>query len=401
MGQNQSSLDKRKSSIDVDGILYELTEKTKEACITGFISNNQNQIYIPRSIQVKKKEYLVTAIYRNTFHYASFQSIQFDPDSPLQLIAEEAFSYSMLESITIPSNVFIICEGAFTSCRQLKSVNFASNNQLQMIEKNSFSKSSIESISIPKRLTEISESTFYSCEQLKHVEFHPNSELQTIQKNAFRSSSIESIFVPFTVQRIGEFAFYSCKNLKKFDIPVNSHLYEIGKNAFSCSSIESISLPSNMRNLADGWCSGTFHLKEIKVVPIGDERVKFVDGNFLVGKSDPKNDLCDILHFARRDIEEAVIPYYVQRIAPSAFANCIRLKRVVFPEDSQISVIDKEAFYFSSIESIYIPKTVTKVCESAFSSCRKLKRVEIPKDFDLQRISNGAFEDCTNDIIRV
>lgn len=44
------------------------------------------------------------------------------------------------------------------------------------------------------------------------------------------------------------------------------------------------------------------------------------------------------------------------------------------------------------IEQIIIPPSVTKICNHAFSQCINLRRVDIPPDSNLQTIENHVFE---------
>ena len=93
---------------------------------------------------------------------------------------------------------------------------------------------------------------------------------------------------------------------------------------------------------------------------------KNIDDNLIVGKSDPKSDIHDVLVFASRNIKSLIIPPNIKIISSFVFAE-------------------------SSIESITISPQIAKICEGAFFSCRKLKKVEILKNSELQIIDQIAF----------
>lgn len=56
------------------------------------------------------------------------------------------------------------------------------------------------------------------------------------------------------------------------------------------------------------------------VFPTNKENISFYNDSFIIGKSDIKSDNFDILYFARRDIENAIIPPFIKIIAPFAFS---------------------------------------------------------------------------------
>lgn len=87
--------------------------------------------------------------------------------------------------------------------------------------------------------------------------------------------------------------------------------------------------------------------------------------------------------------------YLITKISEDAFKHLMTITSVRFPENSQLQVISKNAFRYSSIESIYIPPHVTRICEYAFYSCQKLKHVEIPENSELKMIEKYAFADSS------
>lgn len=64
-------------------------------------------------------------------------------------IASYAFQYSQIEKIFIPHHVTKICEGAFDHCDQLKCVEFEKNSELQTIEQDAFPEALINTINFP------------------------------------------------------------------------------------------------------------------------------------------------------------------------------------------------------------------------------------------------------------
>ena len=67
------------------------------------------------------------------------------------------------------------------------------------------------------------------------------------------------------------------------------------------------------------------------------------------------------------------------------------MKNVEFMENSELEIIDKNAFSKSSIVNITIPRQVKNICENAFSECEQLKCVRFDEFSELQFIDENAF----------
>lgn len=92
-------------------------------------------------------------------------------------ISYDAFSYSTLTEITIPSSVTHICSHAFSSCAKLKKVDFAPNSMLKMIDDHAFSYTPIKSMTFPSEVVKIGEDVFNNCTELKLIEVGENTEI--------------------------------------------------------------------------------------------------------------------------------------------------------------------------------------------------------------------------------
>lgn len=72
-------------------------------------------------------------------------------------------------------------------------------------------------------------------------------------------------------------------------------------------------------------------------------------------------------------IESISIPPSVLRIGKEVFQECNRLKEINFTKDSQLKIIEENAFANSVLESISIPPHVIKICSGVFFSLEKRK----------------------------
>ncbi len=138
-------------------------------------------------------------------------------------IANRAFSYRDIKSITIPDSVKYIGDSAFEDCYNLKS------------------------ITIPKGVTSIGDSTFAWCSGLKTVTL-PKT-LKTIGDSAFSyCSNIKSITIPDGVTSIGDYAFHWCSSLASMTIP--DSVKTIGDGVFeSCTNLKTVTIPNSVKTM--------------------------------------------------------------------------------------------------------------------------------------------------------
>jgi hypothetical protein len=94
---------------------------------------------------------------------------------------------------------------------------------------------------------------------------------------------------------------------------------------------------------------------------------------------------------------EFVIPEGIKEIAPDAFKDCTRLKRVVIPQG--VRKIGEQAFYgCEQLEEVVLPDGLEEIGKSAFCRCKSLKRLLLPDSVYI--IDDSAFKSCEalNDI---
>ena len=149
-------------------------------------------------------------------------------------------------------------------------------------------------------------------------------------------------------------------------------------------------VPPNLSEFKEDWCAGDTEIIRVLVMPSNKHFINY-DKYFVLGKSDQKSDIFDVLFFCNRDARIVIVPPFIKRIAPYAFYYCQRLRTVNFTEDSQLEIIDKCAFQDSGIRKISIPIHVKHIAEYAFSECSNLSKVDIDKNSELQSIGKEAF----------
>lgn len=337
----------------------------------------------------------ITSIYPFSFSGCThLKIVNFSEDSQIHSIGDFAFSFTSIKEILIPKSVEIIGESCFSECERIQRFDFALKSKLKIIGKSCFQMSSIDFIEIPKKVEQIDDCAFAECSKLQQVYFNEKSKLKIISKNMFYHSSIEQIQIPKNVIEICKGAFSECYSFKTIKFSKDSELKIIDQDVFSNSSIESLSLPSKIEEIKDGWCSHTINLNKISISP-KNSHFSYLDQKMLIGKSDDESDIYDVLLFARRNIEIAVIPSFIKKICQSTFSECKQIQSIIFTENSELESIGDFAFADSSISTITLPSSVIEIGSNAFNQCKNLKNLYFQENSKLKTIGEFAFSDST------
>lgn len=440
--------------IKENGLTFELNETDFTAKIINS-SSIKGPLIIPRSIRYQSCDYIIINIGEKSFKDNNCISIiQFPDDSKLLSISKKAFYYSSLQQLTIPSSVENLetgwCKGTselisisvssqnrnfslfnnqfilgktikdsdnydillfscrnikkavipsnikkigpycFSECNGLLTIEFSENSELTKIEKYAFNETGIKTVYIPPHVTSIGKCAFSWCDKLQSIQFSKQSELRTIEKGAFSYSGLLNISLPPKVTQICEKTFAFCRKLKSIEIPENSEIISIDNYAFASTLIESIFIPAKLRELREGWCGVTSHLNQFSIDPLNCHFLSHEE-KFILGKSDEKSDIFDLLFFAVRNVEQVSIPSSIRTIRSFAFSECNKLQTIEFSKNSELEFIEENAFHSSSIQNILIPPKVKEIKEETFSKCTKLKAIEFSEDSEIKVIKNEAF----------
>ena len=279
-------------------------------------------------------------------------------------IGDDAFAWSSIESVFIPNTVISIGKAAFYYIASLETVEFESDSQLEFIGNEAFSLDyNITSFVIPDTVEHIGNDAFSSCSDLKYIVI-PIS-VTYIGENAFNDCKYTTIFIRVSapvatwdanwnpddldvfygyieIVDDGDFVYATSTNNKAtviglstsnidtvIVIPNSFGIYvvtDIIKNAFrENTQITSITIPSGVTEIKRSTFDGASNL----------ETVIFASGTQL------------------------------EVIGRSAFAWCTSLSTIVFPDS--LTTIEYEAFYDTTgLSTIIIPLSVITIGESAF-----------------------------------
>ena len=161
-----------------------------------------------------------------------------------------------------------------------------------------------------------------------------------------------SLVIPKDATKIGEKAFKDCDILEKVTFEAGSKCTVIADKAFAeVDTLKEIELPQSL-------------------VMIGESA------------------------FEDTGIREIRIPESVATLGESAFEGTKYLEKLVFADDSKITVIPEKAFASdnSVLTEISLPDTLEIIGESAFKGLSGLTGITIPEK--IKTINSGAFSNC-------
>lgn len=345
--------------------------------------NDYIEVFVGKAIIIPSN---ITTIYSFQYHYHCFQKVIFQKKSNLKIIGEHAFDHCHFNTIVIPSSVETISSKVFDSCYSLEKVEFEPHSKLMIIDSYAFHQTIIASIVIPSSVIQIFEGAFCECTGLKKIEFEENSQLQIIGASAFRSTAIKSIEIPDNVVFIDINAFEFCRVLKTISFK-NSNLQKICESTFAYSGIETLTIPRNVCCLENAWCYRTYNLNDVNISPENEYFQKY-DNKMIIGK---KSNNKSVLYFAPRNINSITIPSFIKHIEECSFEFCKQLTKVDFEENSQLSIINSDAFSCTHLYDFTFPSSVLNIGNNAFNCCNFLTRVDFPDDSQLESIGCNAF----------
>jgi len=274
----------------------------------------------------------------------------------LKSMGYSSFGYSKIEEITIPDDVMIIPDHAFTKCKYLKSFNC----NARIIKYGAFFNCGFENLEIPN-----------SVEVIDNTAFYYNQELIEVK-------------LPKNLKKLEDEVFRACPKLEK--VILNSNLESVASNAFDQDN-------TNIYNEYDGayYLQSTTnkyyaYIKEVSS-PSEKEEINVKDGTVLIGGN------------AFSSINKTVnLPKSIDYLSDGAFEKYYgktielndglkKIGRYAFAESSitqieipiSVSSIGDGAFGGTNITSIALPALKTEIGYGLFIECKLLQTVDLGK----------------------
>lgn len=283
---------------------------------------------------------------------------------PVTAIADFAFAFSKITSITLPDSVESVGMEAFSYCSSLKSVSFGKG--LKSLGTAIFSNSAgVETITVSddNSVYQVIDNVIYTKDGLALILCVPGKTgklavkegTTTIAASAFEyCTKLTEIELPASVNILGDHSFFECTSLKKVNIP--NGVKNIGNSAFYlCTSLENMVLPTSIEKIDQNAFYGC---KSLKGIGLNDG---------------------------------------LKTIGYAAFAECTALDAVVIPDS--VKEIGESAFNgCSSLKNVFIGASVETIGDNAFRNAKNLESAvcygEPPINFG-GRVFDGAKENFT------
>ena len=304
-------------------------------------------------------------------------------------IATNAFSDVSLTSVWIPASVRAIDDSAFAG-QPLTQVTFqdedAHPSQLETIGERAFSYTPLESVSLPRSLKTAGLETFSDMAKLRSVTVGPNVQADGLFAAFARTPLLESIEVDAANQNyqsldgvlytkdLTHLATYPQAKNSGGSYTVAEETAFIDEGAFASAQITSVTLPSHLRNVGKGAFVGA----RITSLTLPDAFESMDDTAFWYM---PK--------LERVDLGGATM------LPDSAFRYDRALAEVNFrPDLNRLAEVGDYAFDTTALTSATLPDSVTSVGKGAFSNDTALRSVHLGSG--VASIGESAFVGSNN-----
>lgn len=304
-------------------------------------------------------------------------------------IATNAFSDVSLTSVWIPASVRAIDDSAFAG-QPLTQVTFqdddAHPSQLETIGERAFSYTPLESVSLPRSLKTAGLETFSDMAKLRSVSVGPNVQADGLFAAFARTPLLESIEVDAANQNyqsldgvlytkgLTHLATYPQAKNSGGSYTVAEETTFIDEGAFASAQITSVTLPSHLRNVGKGAFVGA----RITSLTLPDAFESMDDTAFWY-----------MSKLERVDLGGATM------LPDSAFRYDRALAEVNFrPDLNRLAEVGDYAFDTTALTSATLPDSVTSVGKGAFSNDTALRSVHLGSG--VASIGESAFVGSNN-----
>lgn len=366
----------------VDGDISFADAEVKRICVENWDTNNDGELSYEEAAAVKDLGKVFTASFESPNRaISSFDELQYFLE--LNSIGDSAFYYCInLQSVVLPDKITRIGEHAFYSCK-IARLNLPES--LQIIDNEAFGNSSLESIHIPANVRSVSaRSGLYSC-PITAITVDENNQFYRAEDGVLFNKTMtelvcypekkegDSYTIPSGITKIGECAFYSTKLLKHIYLPESlltiesgafryarnlteinlpSHLQRIGNDAFEfCDAVTEITIPASVSSITRAMCNGkslqainvessNVYYKSIDGVLFNHEGTRLInyptgrDGGYTVPQE--VTTIGPLAFYYSAGLTEIVINDGVTEIGWFAFVGCSNLKSITFKSSTPL-----------------------------------------------------------------
>lgn len=324
-------------------------------------------------------------------------------------IAEGAFyGNSNIEEIIIADGVEIIGGGAFVGCTSLKEI-IIPNSVRELGPYAFYYCTSLENVKISSGLTEIYEYTFAKCYALESVTV-PEGVVEIGTAAFYDCTALNTVSLPSMLESVEEAAFAKCSSLAQFDLSDTS-LVTLGDSAFvSCTELKKMTLPETLEiigyqafygctklydiNIPDGVTNiGAFALNLTPWYEETADDYKIVGDGVLI-KCNVSADTLDLSGKGIKHIASTAF-WNAGENSDNGYKYAAYLSSVVIPEG--VISIGNYTFSGCSLNTVSLPSTLKSIGDYAFDSVLKTgdAGIDFSKLTSLETIGTNAFANCT------
>lgn len=334
---------------------------------------------IPNNLQVVGRGAFVKCSNIKSMIYLSEKPV-------LKEIQDFAFAFcSNLQSVSIPDSVRIIQRNAFYDCRQLFAVTIGPQSRLTYIGKRVFSFTNLTQLKLPKSIEKLDDQWMEDTHEHFEVIIPEANKFykfingclisQTIDRKiggciAYVRKNVENVVIPNSILKICHSAFSYCQSLQSLTWESNGNkplnILKIPSRAFySCIKLKSFEIPSSI-HIIDKYAFFYCCLLENLIFQLD------------LNQQSELNSIMNSVYFCCGSLAKIEFPASLIQLGDSSFENCYRLSEVVFPNNSQLAIINTGAFGGTVIREFAIPSSIIHLEEGWSRGTRTFDHINIP-----------------------
>ncbi len=292
-------------------------------------------------------------------------------------------------TVTIPSDVYYIADGAFKDNTRINKLNLH-DGVISIGNEAFYGCTSLKEVNGGDSVDFVGAYAFYGTPYFNNQA----SQLVTLGSVILGGKVTSAFETPESISMIAPYAFAEDTGITSFT--ASDSLRVIGEGAFyRCNNLSSVNIDDSVSYIGALAFSGT------KFVADSEDDFVVVGEGYLLGYNGvdsavtiPENvkHITGGAFYSNTHIIEVNMPAGVASIGERAFMNCSKLTKVSFPES--LVMIDKEAFArCKALKTAIIPASVELMGESVFYGCNSLESAKLESSVDIPK---GAFANCTS-----
>ncbi len=299
-------------------------------------------------------------------------------------IATNAFEFTSIESVSIPSSVKVINREAFSSCHNLTEITL--NEGLQQIGPFAFCASRITNITIPSSVKKIEMHAFNKCNLLTEVNVPDLNAWCNIEKTGSIFTLVASTY------EYPEGAHFAVNGKRVDDLVIPDAISTIKDNCFDGLIFKSITIPESVTSIGSRAFGIQYIHPAIDPILINFNAVECADNDGYA------------LSVLPYDSYKLNIGNDVTRLPLNVFAiKEYSGKWIGGPSEVNYNAIECEDVgksgnyffeHFNNMSSLNIGRDVMIIPDYTFYGCSALKRLTVERPEDIEEIGSHAFWGC-------